>query len=540
MARDLLGVDRVLLDPGPGVGLVVARPLERRSASRTSTSSRSRARGSRAIGPSASSARGLLLDLEGGRVAQVGQRLGRLLADEARRAGHAAGRSRRRAPARRRAAPRRRRGPSGRAPRAAGRRVGLALLELLLHLGAAAQPAVDLDVAQLRLASGRPAAATSRRTRGSTRSPATRRRGAAGTCRGRGSPSDVEHEADAPRPTMPDDDERRATARERPPRRLRRDLEADLDLARRAPPSARGSACPASAAARRPAGGPAAGSATGGVAWSSASSSRTFDRGAVALEPLLGGVALRDQPLGLAGLLEHRAPLDEGRRRPRRGARARRDSVSRSRSSWARAISPCSELAARVGRRASSATLSRPGFLAPSRLQLVDRPLELLPGAGRAAVGAADRRLEAVAERGLVAVEVGQLVVADRRGRAEERLGRDAGQLGEGLVGERRIGDRPRRRARAWTVPLGPRNAFSTRARRGRRRRRPRTSNSIAMTGRASAPASHGTSPSRSPAARSPCASGRARARAGSSSCRPRWGRGRPSGPGASATSSSR
>ena len=65
--------------------------------------------------------------------------------------------------------------------------------------------------------------------------------------------------------------------------------------------------------------------------------------------------------------------------------------------------------------------------------------LSLRPG--RPAVGAADRGLEAVAERGLVAVEVGQLVVADRRGRAEERLGRDAGELGEGLVGERRVGD---------------------------------------------------------------------------------------------------
>ena len=45
-------------------------------------------------------------------------------------------------------------------------------------------------------------------------------------------------------------------------------------------------------------------------------------------------------------------------------------------------------------------------------------------------------------ERRLVPREVAQLVVANGGGRPEERFGGDAGQLGEDLVGERRVGDR--------------------------------------------------------------------------------------------------
>ena len=63
------------------------------------------------------------------------------------------------------------------------------------------------------------------------------------------------------------------------------------------------------------------------------------------------------------------------------------------------------------------------------------RPLELALGPARAAVGAADRGLQAVVEGRLVACEAVELVVADRGGRAEEGLARDAGQLGEDLVG---------------------------------------------------------------------------------------------------------
>ena len=74
--------------------------------------------------------------------------------------------------------------------------------------------------------------------------------------------------------------------------------------------------------------------------------------------------------------------------------------------------------------------------------QVVERLVELLAGAARAPVGAADRCLETVAQRALVAGQVAQLEVVDRGGRAEEALGREAGELGHDLVGEGRVGDR--------------------------------------------------------------------------------------------------
>ena len=70
--------------------------------------------------------------------------------------------------------------------------------------------------------------------------------------------------------------------------------------------------------------------------------------------------------------------------------------------------------------------LEAAGVLVALGGQVVERPLELALGAAGAAVAAADRRLEPVAQGALVVSEVGQLVVADRRGRAEEGLGRDA------------------------------------------------------------------------------------------------------------------
>ena len=117
------------------------------------------------------------------------------------------------------------------------------------------------------------------------------------------------------------------------------------------------------------------------------------------------------------------------------------DSVSRSRSSWARASSPVLQRPRWPRRPAPSATLSRPGFLSPLVVSSWRAALELLLGPAGAPVGAADARLEPVAQGGLVAGQVAQLVVADRRGAAEERLGRDAGQLGQDLVGEGRVGD---------------------------------------------------------------------------------------------------
>ena len=88
------------------------------------------------------------------------------------------------------------------------------------------------------------------------------------------------------------------------------------------------------------------------------------------------------------------------------------------------------------------------GDLEPARVpvaagaQVMERPVELLARAARSAVGAADRGLEAIAQRAVVARQVAQLEMVDRRCRAEEALGRDAGQLGHDLVGEGRVGDR--------------------------------------------------------------------------------------------------
>src|SRR6185436_16639357 len=59
--------------------------------------------------------------------------------------------------------------------------------------------------------------------------------------------------------------------------------------------------------------------------------------------------------------------------------------------------------------------------------QLVDRLVELLAGAARAPVGAADRRLEPIAQGAIVPGQVAQLEVVHRRGRAEEAFGRDPG-----------------------------------------------------------------------------------------------------------------
>ena len=86
--------------------------------------------------------------------------------------------------------------------------------------------------------------------------------------------------------------------------------------------------------------------------------------------------------------------------------------------------------------------LEAAGVLVALGRQLVERPLELLLGAAGAAVGAADRRLEPVAKGTLVTRQIAQLMVMDRGRRPEESLGREPGQLGHDLVGERRVDDR--------------------------------------------------------------------------------------------------
>ena len=115
--------------------------------------------------------------------------------------------------------------------------------------------------------------------------------------------------------------------------------------------------------------------------------------------------------------------------------------VSRSRSSWARASSPCSQGDRGLLDRLLG-DLEPAGVAIPARVQVVERPVELPLGPARAAVGAADRGLQAVAQRALVARQVAQLEMVDRGRRPEEALGRDPGQFRHDLVGEGRVGDR--------------------------------------------------------------------------------------------------
>ena len=158
--------------------------------------------------------------------------------------------------------------------------------------------------------------------------------------------------------------------------------------------------------------------------------------------------------------------------------------MSRSRSSCARASSPCSS-AALAEATARLRDLEPAGVLVALGGQVVDAPARALLGPPGAAVGAADAGLEPVAQRGLVAGQVAQLVMADGRRAAEERLGRDAGQLGQDLVGQGRVGDglavvlevdrRPSRRRTSWPACRSTRRPSSSSC-----------SNSMATQGRAS------------------------------------------------------
>ena len=244
-----------------------------------------------------------------------------------------------------------------------------------------------------------------------------------------------------PATSRPDQHEDDRDARQRPPGRLGRDLEGDLDLAGQRRLQLADPRVDARAVARRPCAGPAAGSATGGCrrarsasATTSAASRYRSKRSWAAVRSAVSRSAWR-----AFSSIDRRSAraVSASTRRSRALA-----SASRSRSSCASAVSPCSSDAVAWPSDGVSATLSRPGFLSPFVVSSKMRALELALGPARAPVGAADGGLQAVAEGRLVACEIGQLVVADGRGRAEERLGRDAGQLGDDLVGERRVGDR--------------------------------------------------------------------------------------------------
>ena len=74
--------------------------------------------------------------------------------------------------------------------------------------------------------------------------------------------------------------------------------------------------------------------------------------------------------------------------------------------------------------------------------QVVQGTVELAARPTRAAIGAADRRLQSIAQGPFVAGQVADLEMTDRGGRTEEGLGRDTGQLRQHLVGQGRVGDR--------------------------------------------------------------------------------------------------
>ncbi len=152
MGGDGLGVDRIRLDPSPGVRLVVAGPLERRSRGPGPRPRAALVPAVRwAIGPSASRACVFCSISRAAASRRRGQRLGRLLADE---------------PVELRgepldpgdvlllggrAVPRPRRGPRGRCPASCWRGVRLACLSSCSISERPAQAAVDLDVAELGL-----------------------------------------------------------------------------------------------------------------------------------------------------------------------------------------------------------------------------------------------------------------------------------------------------------------------------------------------------------------------------------------------------
>src|SRR4051812_5152358 len=166
---------------------------------------------------------------------------------------------------------------------------------------------------------------------------------------------------------------------------------------------------------------------------------------AVAFEADLRGIALRTETLGGAGLLEHRPLLGQVSIR-RRALLARADER----------VTVALELLegelAGLDRRLRLRDgvlrdLETARVLGPSRIQVGEGTLQLPSRPGRAAVGAADRRLEPIAEGSVLTREVVHLVVPHRRRRSVERLGRNPGQRRELFVRERGI-----RRLRAIEV----------------------------------------------------------------------------------------
>ena len=164
-----------------------------------------------------------------------------------------------------------------------------------------------------------------------------------------------------------------------------------------------------------------------------------LDRLPEPLVAILCGVTLAGQALGLACLLEHAPPLGEDGLGLRSSFQRARQRIAVAGELGQRQISLFEGLA-RLGRFGFGDLQAARVLLALGR-EVVERPLQLPFRTARATVATADRRLEPVAEGTLVMPEIGKLVMTHRGGRAEERLGGDARQLGQDLVGEGRVGD---------------------------------------------------------------------------------------------------
>ena len=361
LAGDLLGIDRVLLDPGTGAGLVVAGALQ--GALLVADLDLEPLAGAGLLGDRAERLEGpgLLLDLQRRGVAEGGQRLDRRLADEALELRPQRARSPGRARPRGRAGLSRRR-KIGQADRSelAGQ-VGLLAPEVLLQLGPTAEPPRDLVVAELLLAAQVEGGASpapgiegeqpreDRRAEPADRDVDRQRRDEAD--HGGGEPADGEDEA------QPGD---RLVAR------LGND---DLVVDRRRL-VARAAARSSPISRSRPRSRSTIWRRTGSACGDGWLVSRVGDLVArrdglaVALEALPGNLALRDEPLGLAGLLEERAALGERRLHLGPALAGEDEPVPVALEAGRAADSPSATIRA-VRVTASSATRSRPGFFSP-------------------------------------------------------------------------------------------------------------------------------------------------------------------------------
>ena len=309
--------------------------------------------------------------------------------------------------------------------------------EFFLEVRAAAQPAVDLDVAELGLHLG--AAPEPEGDHGQDQPDAGDDQ--ADDHRGR---PEVEHVQRLARvgergDEHADDDQRDGPARERLPARFGGDVELDVHLVGQD----RAELAQALVADSQPLDDLAQDGQ--GVRRRVAGGERGdlvahLDGLPVALVALLGGIAFGDESLRLAGLLEEGAALGE------RGL-----GLGPSLAGGRQAVPVALELgegqvALLHARRGLGdgllGDLQAAGVLVALGRQVVDGPVELAPGVAGPAVRAADRGLQPVPEGGLVAGEPGEFQVADGAGRPEEALGRDPGELGDDLVGERRVRDR--------------------------------------------------------------------------------------------------